>query len=317
MSISGITRKDQAMADNGSNSSTSAKKSSKTILTVAVTGNLTTVQQHPGLPCTPEQIATACLESAKTGAAVAHIHVRYPDGRPSMEIEHYREVVNRIRDKNSDLIINLTTGPGGRFVPSKDDPRIAGPGTSILHPLKRVEHIVELKPDIATLDLNTMWSGSAAVINTPDNVTIMANEIYKAGVKPELEVFDSGDIQLAHALLAQGVLKRPPLFQIVMGVRYGFISTPQTLMYAHSLLPNDAMWAAFAIGRWEFPMLTQAWFLGGHVRVGMEDNVYISKGKLTPSNAALCEKAVRILDDLGAELATAQEARAILGLKAP
>lgn len=305
------------MADNGNNSSTSAKKSSKTILTVAVTGNLTTVQQHPGLPCTPEQIATACLESAKAGAAVAHIHVRYPDGRPSMEIEHYREVVNRIRDKNSDLIINLTTGPGGRFVPSKDDPRIAGPGTSILHPLKRVEHIVELKPDIATLDLNTMWSGSAAVINTPDNVTIMANEIYKAGVKPELEVFDSGDIQLAHALLAQGVLRRPPLFQIVMGVRYGFISTPQTLMYAHSLLPNDAMWAAFAIGRWEFPMLTQAWFLGGHVRVGMEDNVYISKGKLTPSNAALCEKAVRILDDLGAELATAQEARAILGLKAP
>ncbi|HEY2755698.1 MAG TPA: 3-keto-5-aminohexanoate cleavage protein [Pseudolabrys sp.] len=292
-----------------------ASKSSKTILTVAVTGNLTTIQQHPGLPCTPEQIANACLESAKAGAAVAHIHVRYPDGRPSTELAHYREVVERIRDKNSELIINLTTGPGGRFVPSKDDPKIAGPGTSAMHPLKRVEHIVELKPDIATLDLNTMWSGSAAVINPPENVTIMASEIQKAGSKPELEVFDSGDIQLAHALLDQGVLQRPPLFQIVMGVRYGFISTPQTLMYAHSLLPKDAMWAAFAIGRWEFPMLTQAWFLGGHVRVGMEDNVYISKGKLTPSNAALCEKAVRILDDLGAELATAKEARAILGLR--
>lgn len=292
-----------------------AGKSNKTILTVAVTGNLTTVQQHPGLPCTPEQIANACLESAKAGAAVAHIHVRYPDGRPSMELAHYRETVERIRDKNSDLIINLTTGPGGRFVPSKDDPRIAGPGTSILHPLKRVEHIVELKPDIATLDLNTMWSGTAAVINTPENVTIMANEIQKAGVKPELEVFDSGDIQLAHALLDQGVLQSPPLFQIVMGVRYGFISTPQTLVYAHSLLPKDAMWAAFAIGRWEFPMLTQAWFLGGHVRVGMEDNVYISKGKLTAGNAELCEKAVRILDDLGAELATAKEAKAILGLR--
>jgi uncharacterized protein (DUF849 family) len=292
-----------------------ASKSSKTILTVAVTGNLTTIQQHPGLPCTPEQIANACLESAKAGAAVAHIHVRYPDGRPSTELAHYREVVERIRDKNSELIINLTTGPGGRFVPSKDDPKIAGPGTSAMHPLKRVEHIVELKPDIATLDLNTMWSGSAAVINPPENVTIMANEIQKAGSKPELEVFDSGDIQLAHALLDHGVLQRPPLFQIVMGVRYGFISTPQTLMYAHSLLPKDAMWAAFAIGRWEFPMLTQAWFLGGHVRVGMEDNVYISKGKLTPSNAALCEKAVRILDDLGAELATAKEARAILGLR--
>ena len=288
----------------------------KTILTVAVTGNLTTVQQNPALPCTPEQIASAALESAKIGAAVAHIHVRYPDGRPSMELAHYREVVDRIRDKNSDLILNLTTGPGGRFVPSKEDPRVAGPGTSILHPLKRIEHIVELKPDIATLDLNTMWSGSAAVINTPDNVTIMANEIQKAGSKPELEVFDSGDIQLANALLDQGVLKSPPLFQIVMGVRYGFIATPQTLMYAHSLLPKDAMWAAFAIGRWEFPMLATAWFLGGHVRVGMEDNVYLSKGQLTPSNAALCEKAVRILDDLGAELASAKEARQILGLRA-
>jgi uncharacterized protein (DUF849 family) len=293
-----------------------AGKSTKTILTVAVTGNLTTVQQHPGLPCTPEQIATACLESAKVGAAVAHIHVRHPDGKPSVELAHYREVVDRIRDKNSDLIINLTTGPGGRFVPSKDDPKIAGPGTSAVHPLRRVEHIVALKPDIATLDLNTMWSGSAAVINAPDNVIIMANEIQKAGSKPELEVFDSGDIQLAHALLDQGVLQRPPLFQIVMGVRYGFVSTPQTLMYAHSLLPKDAMWAAFAIGRWEFPMLTQAWFLGGHVRVGLEDNVYISKGKLAPSNAALCEKAVRMLDDLGAELATVKEARAILGLRA-
>jgi uncharacterized protein (DUF849 family) len=291
-----------------------ANKSKKTILSVAVTGNLTTLQQHPGLPCTPEQIATAALESAKAGAAIAHIHVRHPDGRPSMELEHYREVVNRIRDKNSELIINLTTGLGGRFVPGKEDPKIAGPGTSIVHPLRRVEHIVALKPDIATLDLNTMWSGTAAVINTPENVTIMANEIQKAGSKPELEVFDSGDIQLANVLLEQGVLKRPPLFQIVMGVRYGFISTPQTLIYAQSLLPMDATWAAFAIGRWEFPMLAQAWFLGGHVRVGLEDNVFIRKGVLAPSNAALCEKAARIIDDLGGELATAKQAREILDL---
>lgn len=287
----------------------------KTILTVAVTGNLTTLQQHPGLPCTPEQIANAALESANVGAAVAHIHARYPDGRPSMEVAHYKEIVDRIRDKNPDLIINLTTGQGGRFVPSKDDPKIAAPGSSLVHPLKRVEHIVALKPDIATLDLNTMFSGTAVVINTPENVTIMANEIYKAGSKPELEVFDSGDIQLANVLLQEGVLKNPPLFQIVMGVRYGFVSTPETLVYAKSLLPKDAAWAAFAIGRWEYPMLCQAWFLGGHVRVGLEDNVYISKGKLAPSNAALCEKAARMIDDLGGELATAKEARAILGLK--
>lgn len=286
----------------------------KTILTVAVTGNLTTIQQNPNLPCTPEQIANAALESAKIGAAVAHIHVRHPDGRPSTELAHYREVVERIRDKNSDLIVNLTTGPGGRFVPGKDDPRVAAAGSTLVHPMRRVEHIVALKPEIATLDLNTMWSGSAAVLNPPENVIVMANAIQAAGSKPELEVFDSGDIQLANALLDQGVLKRPPLFQIVMGVRYGFISTPQTLVYAQSLLPKDAMWAAFAVGRWEFPMLAATWFLGGHVRVGMEDNVYISKGKLTPSNATLCEKAVRILDDLGAELATAKEARQILGL---
>jgi uncharacterized protein (DUF849 family) len=288
----------------------------KTILTVAVTGNLTTIQQNPNLPCTPEQIANAALGSAEMGAAVAHLHVRHPDGRPSTELAHYREVVERIRDKNSELIVNLTTGPGGRFVPSREDPKIAGPGTSAMHPLKRVEHIIELKPDIATLDLNTMWSGSAAVINSPENVTIMANEIQRAGSKPELEVFDSGDIQLAHTLLDKGVLQQPPLFQIVMGVRYGFVSTPQTLAFAHSLLPKNAIWAAFAIGRWEFPMLSLAWFMGGHVRVGMEDNVYLSKGKLTPSNGALCEKAVRILDDLGAELATPKEARQMLGLKA-
>jgi uncharacterized protein (DUF849 family) len=287
----------------------------KTILTVAVTGNLTTLAQHSGLPCTPEQIANAALESAKVGAQVAHIHVRHPDGSPSMELAHYREVMTRIRDKNPELIINFSTGLGGRFVPGKDDPRIAGPGTSIVHPLRRVEHIVALQPDISSLDLNTMFSGTAVVINTPDNVTIMANEIYKAGVKPELEVFDTGDIHLAHDLLAKGVLKEPPLFQIVLGVKFGFNATPETLIYAKSLLPTNAVWASFGIGRFEFPAVALNYWLGGHIRVGLEDNVYLSKGILAPSNAALCEKAVRILDDLGGELATVKEARQILGLR--
>jgi uncharacterized protein (DUF849 family) len=287
----------------------------KTILTVAVTGNLTTLDQHPGLPCTPGQIAAAALESARAGAAIAHIHARYSDGRASMEVAHYREIVERIRDKNAELIINLTTGQGGRFVPGKEDPSIAGPGTSIVHPLRRVEHIVALKPDIATLDLNTMFSGTAVVINTPENVTIMADEIYKAGAKPELEVFDTGDIHLAHDLLAKGVLKSPPLFQIVLGVRFGFNAAAETLAYAKSLLPKDAVWAAFGLARNEFPALATAWWLGGHVRVGLEDNVFLRKGVLAPSNAALCEKAARILDDLGAELATSKEARVMLGLR--
>lgn len=286
----------------------------KTILSVAVTGNQTTLDQHPGLPCTPEQIATAAIESAKAGAAIAHLHVRYPDGRPSMELEHYRETVNRIRDSGVDLLINLTTGPGQRFVPSDHDPKVPAPGTTLMPPMGRVEHIIALKPDLCSLDLNTMWSGNSVVINTPKNITVMAQAMKEAGAKPELEVFDSGDIHLANALLAQGVLDSPPLFQIVTGVRYGFAGTPETLMYAKSLLPPGAMWAAFGIGRMAYPMLAQAFVLGGHVRVGLEDAVNIRKGQLAPSNAAMVEKAARIVDDLGGELATAKEARQILGL---
>ena len=288
----------------------------KTILTVAVTGNQTTLQQHPGLPCTPAQIAAAATESARAGAAIAHIHVRYEDGRPSMELGHYREVVERIRDSGTDIIINLTTGPGQRFVPSKDDPKVAAPGTTLMRPERRVEHILALKPEICSLDLNTMWSGASAVINPPESVTVMAQAIREAGTKPEIEVFDSGDIHLAKALIAQGVLDSPPLFQIATGIRYGFDSTPQTLIYARSLLPADAQWAGFGIGRMAFPMVAQAFLLGGHVRVGLEDAVNIAKGVLAPSNAAMVEKAGRIIDELGGELATPKEARQILGLAA-
>jgi uncharacterized protein (DUF849 family) len=287
----------------------------KTILSVAVTGNQTTLQQHPGLPCTPEQIATACIEAAKAGAAITHIHVRYPDGRPSMELEHYREVVDRIRNSGVDVIINLTTGPGQRFIPSPDDPKIAAPGTTLTTPMRRVEHILALKPEICSLDLNTMWSGASAVINSPKSIMTMAQAMKEAGSKPELEVFDSGDIQLAKALIEQGVIDKPPLFQIVMGIQYGFEISPQTLVYAKSLLPEGAHWAAFGIGRMAFPSLAQSFLLGGHVRVGLEDAVYIRKGVLAPSNAAMAEKAVRIIDELGGEVATAKEARAILGLR--
>jgi uncharacterized protein (DUF849 family) len=161
-----------------------------------------------------------------------------------------------------------------------------------------------------------MWFGSAVVINTPRNVTIMAGAIREAGVKPELEVFDSGDIQLAHQLLENGVLPRPPLFQLVLGIRNGFPATPETLLYAKSLLPADAVWAAMGIGRMEFPIVAQASLLGGHVRVGLEDNLYLSKGVLAPSNAVLVERAVTVVELLGGSVATPAEARAILGLRA-
>ncbi|MEM7026054.1 MAG: 3-keto-5-aminohexanoate cleavage protein [Pseudomonadota bacterium] len=287
----------------------------KVIITCAVTGSITRPDQHPDLPVTPEQIADAAIGAANAGAAVTHIHVRDPKtGAPSMELDLYREVVERIRASGVDLILNLTTGPGGRFVPSDDDPRVAAPASTLTTPDRRISHVVALEPEICSLDLNTMWFGSGVVMNTPATVTAMAETAKATGVKPEIEVFDSGDIQLANRLLEQGVLERPPFFQIVLGAGNGFASTPETLMYAKSLLPSDAIWAAMGIGAMEFPIVAQALLLGGHVRVGLEDNLYMSRGVLAPSNAALVERAARIVEDLGNRVASPTEARAILGL---
>jgi uncharacterized protein (DUF849 family) len=289
----------------------------KTFITCAVTGNITKPEQTPHLPITPQHIAGECLAAARAGAAIVHIHVRDPKtGRPSMDVALYREVVERVRETDPALIINLTTGPGGRFVPSEADPKMYAPGTTLVPPLERLRHVVELKPDVCSLDLNTMNSGPDVVINTPANVRKMAQAINEAGVLPELEVFDSGDIHLARDLLAEGTLKGPGLFTIVMGVKYGFASLPETVFYAKGLLPPGARWSAFGIGRAEFPMLAQTWLLGGHVRVGLEDNIYLSKGVFAKSNAELVTKARRILEDLGAEVASAPEAREILGLPA-
>ena len=287
----------------------------KTFITCAVTGNITKPDQTPHLPITTEHIANECLAAAGEGAAAVHIHVRDPaTGRPSSDVDLYRDVVERIRRKDSTLIINLTTGPGGRYVPNADDPKLYAPGTTLLPPLERVKHVVELKPDVCSLDLNTMNSGPDVVINTPANVRKMAKAMNDAGVLPELEVFDSGDIHLARDLLAEGTLKGPGLFTIVMGVKYGFASLPETVFYAKSILPAGAMWSAFGIGRFEYPMLAQTLLLGGNVRVGLEDNIYLSKGVLAKSNADLVAKARRIVEDLGGAVASVAETRAMLGL---
>lgn len=286
-----------------------------TVLSCAVTGTFPTREQNPDLPVTPEDIAGACLEAAAAGAAICHVHVRDPEtGRPSMELELYRQVVRRIRESGADLLINLTTGPGGRYLPRDDDPAAAAPGTTLTTAEIRTEHVVELRPDLCSLDLNTQWFGGGAVINAPDQIRRMAGRIYAAGVKPELEVFDTGDITLAKALMAEGTLRAPALFQIVTGIDYGLPATPETLAFVRSLLPEGATWAAFGASRMAFPMLAQAYLLGGHCRIGMEDTLYLAKGRKAPSNAALVEKAVRLIEDLGGRVATPVEARAILGL---
>ncbi len=287
----------------------------KTILTCAVTGNLTKPEMTPYLPITPKQIADACLGAADAGAAVAHVHVRYPEtGKPSMELDHYAEVMHLIKAQNKELIINLTTGPGGRYVPTEGDPKVFATGTTLCDPLKRVEHVAALKPEICSLDLNTMNSGADVVMNTPSNVRKMAKVIREAGVMPELEIFDSGDLNLAKDLIADGTVDGPGLYTFVMGVKYGLNTDPATLLYMRDQLPSGALWAAFGISRAEFPIVAQAWLLGGHIRVGMEDNIYLEKGVLCESNTQLVNRAKRIISDLGGQLASSNEARQMLGL---
>lgn len=286
-----------------------------TILTCAVTGNLTQPSQTPYLPITPEQIADDALAAAEAGAAVVHIHVRDPQtGKPSMSVDLYADVMRRIRKHHNSLIINLTTGPGGRFVPSEDDPKVAAPGTTLCHPEQRVAHVAALKPDICSLDLNTMNSGDQVVINTPNNVRKMAAIIRAAGTLPELECFDSGDLVLAQALLADGTLPKASLYTLVTGVRYALPSSPEALQFGRSLIPSGHHWSAFGIGRSAFPIVAQSWLLGGHVRIGLEDTIYLSKGELAKGNGPLVERARRIIQDMGGQLASPDQAREMWGL---
>jgi uncharacterized protein (DUF849 family) len=287
-----------------------------TVLTCAVTGNLTKPDQTPYLPITPEQIADECLAAAEAGAAAVHIHVRDPaTGAPSMELDLYADVVRRIRAQDRDLIINLTTGPGGRFVPDEEDPRLAGPGSTLVRPEVRVAHVAALRPDVCSLDLNTMNSGEQVVMNTPRNVRRMADIIREAGTLPELECFDSGDLVLAQALLKDGSVPANSTFSLVTGVRYGLPCSPEALMFGRSLLPPGAHWSAFGIGRLAFPAVAQSWLLGGHVRIGLEDTIYLGKGELAPGNAALVTRAAEIVRHLGGELASARQARTLWGLR--
>jgi uncharacterized protein (DUF849 family) len=286
-----------------------------TILTCAVTGNLTTREQNPALPVTPAEIAQSAVEAARAGAAIVHLHARDPaTGRGTTRAELFDEIVARIRDAGCDVILNLSTGEGGRFMPSDEDPKMAAPGSTLMRPELRIAHVERLRPEICTLDFNTMFSGTAVVINTPRNLEIMAQRVLAAGVVPEIEIFDSGDLQLAQSFVERGILHGRLMWQIVLGVRYGAMADPQTMMYFAQRLPRDAQWTAFGIGRQAFPMLAQSFLLGGHVRIGMEDTVYLDKGVLTPSNAKLVEKAVGIVESLGGRIATLAEAREILGL---
>ncbi len=289
----------------------------KRIITCAVTGGAPVTGRNPNVPITPRQIADSAIEAAKAGAAIVHLHARDPETKAgSMRLDLFQEIVGRIRDSGIDVVINLSTGDGAMFASNPDNPGVAGPGSNMRLASERVRHVVDLKPEICSLDFNTMWFRNRAFINSPEMITQMAQMIYEAGTTPELEIFDTGDLHLAAHLMSTGVIKTPAFYQIVLGVSYGASASTETMMYMRDLLPKGMQWAAFGIAQHEFPMLAQAMLLGGHARVGFEDNLYVARGELAKSNAQLVEKGVGIMKSLGLEPATPKEAREILGLPA-
>jgi len=286
------------------------------IITCAVTGAADSVGKHPAIPVTPEQIATSAIEAAKAGATIVHIHVRDPaTGKPSREFAHYKEVVERIRASSTDVIINLTTGPGANYIPDADNPAVGGAGTTLSRPEARVKHVQELKPEICTLDVATLSMGERTFLNSPAHLRVMAKLIREANVIPELEVFDTGHIRLVRRLLEEGALESPPMIQLCLGISYGAPATPEAMILMRDMLPQPCLWAGFGISSQQFPMVAQAVILGGHVRVGLEDNLYLDRGVFAPNNAALVERAVTIVQSLGCRPATPAVARKMLGIK--
>ena len=286
----------------------------KVIVTVPVTGSAGD-SSTPHLPITPKEIAESAIDAGKAGASVVHIHVRdVKTGAPSMEFELYREVVDRIRDR-SDMIINLSTGPGARFVPDDEDPMGFGSGSTLCVPQKRVEHVLRLKPELCSLDVGSMNFGTRVFVNIVSHVETMAELILNAGIKPELEVFDMGHIEIAKHLLKTEKVTPPPLFQLCMAVPWGIPATTKNMIMMKEALPPGAVWTAFGISANCFPMAAQSVLLGGHVRVGMEDNLYLARGRRASSNRELVEKAVRIVQALDKEPAGPDEARELLQIK--
>ncbi len=288
------------------------------IVSCAVTGSGDTVGKHPAIPVTPKEIATAAIEAAKAGAAIAHIHVREPDsGKPSRRVELYSEVVERIRGSDVDVIINLTTGMGGDLYFGPDDePMNFGDSTDCVGQMERIKHVEDLLPEICSLDCGSFnYSGGDYVyISTENMLKIGAKRLQEIGVKPELEVFELGHLSFAKYLIAQGLLDSPPLFQVCLGIPWAAEANTASFKAMVDALPDGCNWGGFGIGATEMPMVAQAVLLGGNVRVGLEDNIYLEKGVFA-SNAQLVERACNIVQLMGCSVQTPAEARQTLGLK--
>ncbi|GIV67932.1 3-keto-5-aminohexanoate cleavage protein [Caldilinea sp.] len=271
----------------------------KVIVTVAVNGSRPTKAMNPAVPYTPAEIADAAVEAHRAGAAIAHIHVRDPEsGTPSSRLELFAEVLDRIRSR-CDMLVNLTTS--GLHVTGQDalEQRLAP---------------VQLRPDLCSLDIGSLNFRDRLFANPPEFGEEAARRMQAAGVKPEIEVFDVGHIDQALDLIGRGLIEPPPYFQLCMGVKWGIPATPENLLFMRSKLPADAQWSVLGVGAAQWTMVAMGVLLGGHVRVGFEDNLHLRKGVLARSNAELVEQAVRIAQALQREVATPAEARAMLHL---
>ncbi|MCK1269135.1 3-keto-5-aminohexanoate cleavage protein [Bradyrhizobium sp. 49] len=292
---------------------------SEVFITCAVTGGGVSVGS-PHVPVTPEQIADSAIEATRAGAAVVHIHVRNPEtGRGSRDPALFRDVVRRMRASDVNPVINLTAGMGGDIVlGGAEAPLPLDPGTDMVGALERLVHVEELRPEICTLDCGSMnfaTRNEYIMANTPGALRAMAARVKELGVRPELEVFDAGHLVMVHDLIEAGLIDDPPLIQLCMGIRYGAPDDPTTLMALVHRLPPRAIYSAFSVGRMQLPYVAMAPLVGANVRVGLEDNLYLSRGRLA-TNAELVERAVQILDRMGVRVMSPDEVREKLTLRA-
>ena len=291
--------------------------SREVFVTAAVTGAGATQERSPHVPRSPRQIAASAIAAAKAGAAVVHCHVRDPEtGKPSRKTEYYREVTERIRAADVDVVLNLTTGMGGDMIFGPPErPLPPHPGTDMAGAGERLAPIVECRPEICTLDCGTMNFAEADYVmtNTPGMLRAMGKMMKDLGVKPEIEAFDSGHLWFARRLVDEGIVEPPPLLQLCMGIPWGAPDDLNTLLAMVNNVPRDWVFSAFALGRNQMPYVAAAVLAGGNVRVGLEDNLYLSRGVLA-TNAQLVERAVTIIERLGAAVIGPERVRERLRL---
>lgn len=285
-------------------------------ITCAVTGGGDTAGRSPHVPVTPQEIADSALEAHEAGAAIVHLHVRDPKTRlGSRDPGLYRELVALIRERNNDVILNLTGGMGGEILFGPPEvPLPPAPGSDFVGPEGRMSHILELRPEIASLDTGSLNFDEALYATTPTWLRTAAAAYRAAGVRPEIEVFELGHIEMAKQLIREGLIEAPPIFQLCLGIRYGAPATAEAMMALRNALPPDAIWAGFGLGALQMPMAAQAVLMGGNVRVGLEDNLYLDRGVLA-TNAQLVTRAREVIERLGARALGSEETRSKLGLR--